>query len=341
MNMQECEHVKDLSYWEYCDYLQDKYGIGKAPYMTDNWNPSAKCKRAKEGLFAHHKAEVYVPLLSKKEQARLFPFEWQEPEWVVYCDYLEHLLLHIMICKNPEPLKDKYEVGIGGVVNYIAPMIFQLYAGSVFEQAWQATCFDRIKNDKKVYLELLKMFFTLYCTSTSHSLSWRNSLWHISAHGYSFSRKLETQRQELKLTEEVLKYLLPYDEDFFTYLSSVFDHTESYESLVTKRDSMINLYLSRNPSVDRAWVWDIPENLSDFIRDNARVDSIAKQLRSIVNKGIRGERLCRNGWSAYMYSPEIVISSGKLCANVEEAKQVCPEFSLWWYERFKKGLLVE
>ncbi len=30
MNYIEYENVKNLSYYEYCDYLQNKYGIGKA-----------------------------------------------------------------------------------------------------------------------------------------------------------------------------------------------------------------------------------------------------------------------------------------------------------------------
>lgn len=58
MNMDEYQKVKDLTYLEYCDYLQRKYGIGLANYMTKSYNINSKCKRTKEGLIAHHKKEV-------------------------------------------------------------------------------------------------------------------------------------------------------------------------------------------------------------------------------------------------------------------------------------------
>ena len=58
MNMIEYLKVKDYTYSEYCGYLQSKYGIGLADYMTKSFNPNPKCKRTKEGLIAHHKKEA-------------------------------------------------------------------------------------------------------------------------------------------------------------------------------------------------------------------------------------------------------------------------------------------
>ncbi len=34
MNIREYEKVEGLTYIEYCDYLQRKYGIGLSDYMT-------------------------------------------------------------------------------------------------------------------------------------------------------------------------------------------------------------------------------------------------------------------------------------------------------------------
>lgn len=88
MDMNEYRKVKDLTYLEYCDYLQNKYGIGLADYMTKSYNVNPKCKRTKEGLFAHHKREDKMIMLSDKEIAKRCPFEWQQKENIVYCDYL-------------------------------------------------------------------------------------------------------------------------------------------------------------------------------------------------------------------------------------------------------------
>ena len=67
-----------------------------------------------------------------KQIAELCPFEWQKKENIVYCDYLEHLLLHVLICKYPADCSDT-SVGIGGVINFIAPELkyFNVEAASL------------------------------------------------------------------------------------------------------------------------------------------------------------------------------------------------------------------
>ncbi len=108
MDMSEYQKVRNLTYLEYCDYLQDKYGIGLADYMTKSYNMNPKCKRTKEGLIAHHKKEDTMIMLSTKAFAQICPFEWQKKENIVYCDYLEHLLLHVLICKYPSNEKEDF-----------------------------------------------------------------------------------------------------------------------------------------------------------------------------------------------------------------------------------------
>lgn len=44
MDMSEYQRVKEYTYLEYCDYLQSKYGIGLADYMTKSYNTNSKCK---------------------------------------------------------------------------------------------------------------------------------------------------------------------------------------------------------------------------------------------------------------------------------------------------------
>ncbi len=159
MNMNEFLKVKEMTYLEYCDYLQGKYGIGLANYMTKSYNKNSKCVRTAEGLLAHHKAEDKMIMLSTKAFAEMCPYEWQLKENIVYCDYLEHLLLHVLICKYPSPEKLPIaDVGIGGVTNFIVPELNDLYSGWATKQAWRLNCHSLVKNDKDVYLDILKMF---------------------------------------------------------------------------------------------------------------------------------------------------------------------------------------
>lgn len=159
MNIDEYNKVKKYTYLEYCDYLQNKYGIGQADFMTKTWNKNNKCTRTKDGLIAHHKYEDHAIQLSHPEYAKNNPFEWQLAKNIVYCDYLEHLLLHILICEYPAPDHNPFEaVGIGGVINHIVPELNDLYSGWITGQSWRLICHQKVINDKDVYLELLKRF---------------------------------------------------------------------------------------------------------------------------------------------------------------------------------------
>ena len=80
MNIAEYERVKNYAYLEYCDYLQNKYGLGRAPFMTRSWNKSKGSSRTDEGLIAHHKYEDHAVMLSTKRFAMNNPYEWQMPE---------------------------------------------------------------------------------------------------------------------------------------------------------------------------------------------------------------------------------------------------------------------
>lgn len=157
MTLKEYTKVQDFTYLEYCDYLQDKYGIGRADYMTKEWEKDTNVLRLQEGLIAHHKYEDHAIMLSQKERAMQHPYEWQFAENIVYCDALEHLLLHILICENPSPNCESFEtVGIGSIFNYIVPELNDVYSGWVADKEYKKICHTRVINDKDVYLILLK-----------------------------------------------------------------------------------------------------------------------------------------------------------------------------------------
>ena len=158
MDIKEYIRIKDLDYLGYCDYLQDKYGIGLADYMTRQFNPNPNCKRTRDGLYAHHKYENKMIMLSTKEFAKLVPFEWQQKENIVYCDLLEHLYLHILIYENPDPIDPRINVGFGGVVNFLVPELNDIYSGYKTTLGWERICHSKVINDKEVYLLLVKRF---------------------------------------------------------------------------------------------------------------------------------------------------------------------------------------
>ena len=160
MKREEFEKVKNYNYLEYCDYLKEKYGNVKGNYfLTETCkSKNRSITRGKEGLFIHHIKENEVTLLSKYEKAIKMPFEFQHAENLVYCDYTEHLLLHIMIVREyltEEYFKETYEVvGICGILYYIVPSINNYFSGVKPTTSWELKAFELV--DKGVFEELKK-----------------------------------------------------------------------------------------------------------------------------------------------------------------------------------------
>lgn len=162
MNLKEYENVKHFTYLEYCNYLQTKYGIGLCDYMRPTWTCNPKAKRTKDGLYVHHKYEDHAIMLGNPEYAKKYPYEWQKKENLVYCNLLEHLLLHQLICEYPAVNKSDSEqagkLGLGGIVEFIVPELNDVYSGWVSKKPWQQNCHKVIIDHKDVYLKLIKRY---------------------------------------------------------------------------------------------------------------------------------------------------------------------------------------
>ena len=99
--MERDEIYKELQmpYDELQQYLRNKYGGALYDYFV---TPECKTKNKKvgrgmEGLYCHHMDEDKGGNLGNPLQARLQPFEWQKKERLVYCNVIEHLILHMKI----------------------------------------------------------------------------------------------------------------------------------------------------------------------------------------------------------------------------------------------------
>lgn len=167
MNIYEYKKVKNMDYQTYCSYLQNKYGIPKKAYFTTGFSKNHTITRTNEGLVIHHKKEDVAIMLANLEYAKKNPYEFQLAENLVYCDYLEHLFLHILICEdvilNSKKTRNERETqGAGGVVNFIGPELNDLYSGFITSQKWRSICYEKVINDKDVYLTLIERFISNY-----------------------------------------------------------------------------------------------------------------------------------------------------------------------------------
>ena len=114
MNKKEYSLIKNYDYDTYCDYLKNKYGEVKYTYGNTLNSKSS------EGLFIHHIREDEVASLSDKDIAKANKPEYQEGYNLVYCNYLEHLFLHILIGEKTIGQKN---LGLNGAFLYLIPSL--------------------------------------------------------------------------------------------------------------------------------------------------------------------------------------------------------------------------
>lgn len=167
MNIEEYNKVSSMDYEAYCDYLQNKYGKPDKPYYTKGFSKNRSIVRSKEGLVIHHKKENVAIMLANVNYAKNNPYEYQMPDNLVYCDYLEHLLLHVLICEDiiigkTQNINENEKPGVGGVINFLMPELNDMYSGYESSQEWKKNCYLRVINDRKTYLKIVERFIQNY-----------------------------------------------------------------------------------------------------------------------------------------------------------------------------------
>lgn len=162
-----------LSYSDLVKYLLNKYGAVPGDYFT---SPSCSTKnfnisRGKECLVIHHIDEDKAIMLSTDKFAKNNPFEYQKANRLVYCDILEHLILHIKIAEEPRNKNaNKNELpGIGGAVNLICRQINDYYSGRPLTQNYALRMREYVKDSFDEYIEILNYFYNVIKSNPLYS----------------------------------------------------------------------------------------------------------------------------------------------------------------------------
>lgn len=145
--------------------LLKKYGPAKHNYFKDT-NCTQKnhlVSRTNEGLLCHHIDEDKAILLSNDTFAANNPFDYQKANRLVYCNLLEHLLLHVKIAEEPkhkDANPDEMQ-GIGGAVSFICHELNDIYAGKTFSYEWRTKVAEKVKDDFDEYIAILKRLWVV------------------------------------------------------------------------------------------------------------------------------------------------------------------------------------
>ena len=153
-----------MTYKKLVGYLKIKYGTVPFDYFVifdeELIRVNNKNSRAtSDGLFVHHIDEDKAILLSSKEHAQRRPLEYQRADRLIYCNILEHLILHFKISLEPRhPDAIDTVVGVGGAITYICPQINDYFVGYKFKQKHWAKVFSLIENNFNDYLIVLEYY---------------------------------------------------------------------------------------------------------------------------------------------------------------------------------------
>ena len=158
------ESMLKMSYQDIVSALLKKYGSAKHNYFKDT---ACKIKnplvtRTNEGLFCHHIDEDKAIMLCNDKFAANNPFEYQKADRLVYCNLLEHLLLHVKIAENPNPDANENELpGIGGAINFICKDLNDIYSGKEFADEWRKNIADKVKDNFDDYIIILRYLWNV------------------------------------------------------------------------------------------------------------------------------------------------------------------------------------
>lgn len=157
-----------MSYSQLVDYLKGKYGHAQYDYFTTPAfrSKNQKARRTSEGLYCHHIMERIGANLGNERVASLYPFEWQEKEYLVYCNALEHLLLHfrIDVIRQSEHFSFPSEISVlrnPGTLLVLAD-INDLYMQKGTITKWRQRCYEEIRENYSDYIVLLKSYLNYW-----------------------------------------------------------------------------------------------------------------------------------------------------------------------------------
>ena len=152
MTKEELYSIEKYSYSELCSYLIGKYGICDKPYFKKNKNGNLEKTKGKQELclHRHHVYENEIPNLSNIDVAKEYDLKYQKAENLVYCNLLEHFLLHFKINQEYDAT-----LGIGGDL-YIIRELNDCFFNNI------ETYSEPIKCLKQEYVRLLKDFYNLF-----------------------------------------------------------------------------------------------------------------------------------------------------------------------------------
>ncbi|GAA0346808.1 hypothetical protein GCM10008931_42570 [Oceanobacillus oncorhynchi subsp. oncorhynchi] len=163
------EEYKDLlskSYYEAIEHLLLKYSAAKDDYFREKSYQrfmEGKIKnitkgnfsRTSDGLYCHHIDEIKMLKISDQRfvKRNKIPFKYQKKDKLVYCDLIEHTILHALITKETT-----HEFGYPGYALFLKPLIEEWFVEErIPSMEWMKNCHKKAFLSPQEAVEILKV----------------------------------------------------------------------------------------------------------------------------------------------------------------------------------------
>lgn len=143
--------VWNMSYDEYVQVLLKKYGPATSDYFV---NGRILASRTKEGLECHHIDEDKIAGLSNRSAEKQYP-EYQKADRLVYCNRIEHLILHAKIAKLNNENDDLFGYFKGGP-KLLITKLNDNYIEQSTKEDWNKIVSANVEERFPLYIEVLK-----------------------------------------------------------------------------------------------------------------------------------------------------------------------------------------
>lgn len=166
-NMTEYKQLLSKNYDEAVDFLHEKYGTAEDHYFSEKSYDRflkgeiknitrGKFSRSADGLECHHIAEKKFMYMTNMDSIKVqsIPFESHQKEKLVFCDVIEHAILHILIAKETS-----LNFGSTGYMCFLKPKIQEWYIDKIIPQKSKhhITCYHKAYIKPEEASELLEI----------------------------------------------------------------------------------------------------------------------------------------------------------------------------------------
>ena len=223
-NYKEYEDLLSKTYDEAVAFLLQKYGSAQDDYFKEQAYQrfmdgeieaiqKGKHSKTSEGLVCHHIDENKGLNLSNLSfiKRNKIPFEYQKKDRLVYCDFIEHTVLHALIAQETAR-----EFGFLGYGLYLIPRLEEWYLDEIIPTIpWQKNCYNKSflipEETVNIIKKMQEKLDLPYCNTPFDYYEHKKKVARMLEHGELVraeekEREKERKRDELEQLENPEKY---------------------------------------------------------------------------------------------------------------------------------------